>query len=254
MSKKISFIIIPILIILLVILMIDNKKINRKVITVDTVYSFLYSKNQQIEIPIYINDVNYPIDDVNSYQSIKIYSNDSEDQMSLEILEVTYSHSENYLNEIYNKYILKFKMPNLNENISIINTNLNITFIDNTKLDLKIGDIYLNYVDEENSLNWEAIDVKKNSTNDLNISNIIINLSQNYNIKSVGYNYLNELEFEIKNEVLTINIKDSKYFLNSLPLIIKTDNESITLENHYFVIEYDLLSKAKGIINIYEFN
>lgn len=254
MSKKISYILIPVIIILLVILMIDNKKLQRKVITVDTTYSFLYTKNQKIEIPIYINDVNYPIDDINSYQSIKLYSLDREDQMNLELYEVTYSHAENYLNEIYNKYILKFKMPNLNENIAFINASLNITFIDNTKLDIKVGDIYLNYIDEQITLDWQAIDVKKNSTNDLNISTIIINLNKSYDIESIGYNYLNELDFEIKNELLTIKISNSKYFLNNIPLIIRTEQESIILENHYFVIEYDLLSKSKGIINIYEFN
>lgn len=256
--KKSIFIIsgLVILIVGMLVLIFTDKIIeNSRIITVDTLNSYLYNKDQKIEIAVFLNDKNFPIDNLNSYNEVYVSNIDESNKINLEIIEVTYAHDEVFVNEIFSKYYLKFKMPNLEKNYSIIEAFLNINFINNSDVSLKIGEFHLNYLDEYNLINWLSINSKKENVNDYYISQIIIEFDQKYlNINNVYIANDHQLEFTTENNKLIIEIEDLKLVQTYLPLWIETNTKTYYFNNYHYSLEYNLLENAERLINIYDFN
>ncbi|WP_162140265.1 hypothetical protein [Haploplasma axanthum] len=243
--------------ILLIVLIVTNKKsIDKKFITVDTLYSFLYNENQKIEIEIYINDDEFPLLEKNIYNDFKLHDEKYKKNLSLELVDVTYSHSEMLNNEYFHKYIFKFKMPNLTSDYSIEEAILDISFMNNNKISLKIGDLSLMYIESESEIKWISIDSKKNDPSDLQISQIRIELEQIItNIDTISIYPESNLKYSYIGNTLIIDLLKYDLVCNYIPIIIKTKDKQIyTISNHRFLIEYNILENAGKRLNIYDFN
>lgn len=257
MKKILPYLTIPIILGLLILIITDNreKKIS-KIITVNTNYHYLYQQNETIDISFYTNELDIPLNDINVYDNFYLKNNLETQILYLELKEVTYSHNEIYLEEEYANYILKFKMPNLENDFYINDAYLVFSFKNEQTYILKIGAFKLFYQDNLKLLSWNLIDSKKNQSENHSISQIIIGLDNNISSESLLINigFENNNSYELLNSLLTIFVPETEYFTNNFFILIETNYETFYLGNKSFTKEYNLLTKARGIINIYEFN
>lgn len=257
MKKYIPYVIIIFLSSLLLVVLAVNsaKKKDIKIITINSLNTYLYTKNQKIEIPLFINDEKFPIDNINSYNSVKVTDYSEDKIMQLELVEVTKSHEESLYNESFIKYYLKFKMPNLDNNFKIDNAYLKLDFINGLKLELNVGEFHLIYLPNMNELPWSNIDSSKLKYNDFKISKIIIDLEYDIGeIKSIKIDNNDYLQFELLNNKLIIDITNYNLVVTYLPLVIDTYDISYYLPNNHYAIEYNLLEIAERLVNIYVFD
>ena len=255
MKKNLLIILLPILIIILIVLAIDNKKEQDKyLLTINTLNNYLFDKDQSININFYSSNLKFPFENNESYESFIIKDNNSDNKLKLDLNKVTYSHTEEYLGNKYDMYTLMFKIPNLENDINYDNASLLITFFDQKKLELEIGNFNLMYLDYKTSLDWKSIDSKKIDNNDLSISKIIIELNKEINISNIFIGSNMETDFTYNDNVLAINIKEKELYVYNLPVIIKSEEDKYYyLNNHKYVKDYNLLSKTKDV-NKYEFD
>lgn len=255
MKKIAPFILIPTLIILLIIILIDNKEpINPKIVTINTNHSYLYNKNQTtIDLNIYINDNNHLLTEVETYESTIIKDSNSNKLIHLELISINYSHHETYLNEDFYSYVLKFEFPNLNNDFYIENAYLELSLYNNKTYIVKIGSFNLTYLDDAKPLNWLSIDSKKDETANLSINKIII--ETDIELPAIESVYISNelLQFSYINKTLIITF-NSIYYINNVPVIINTVNDTYYLNNHIYSTDYFLIEKALNNINLYELN
>lgn len=257
MKKHLPFLIVisTVLTLMLILIFTNKKPVDLKLITIESLNSFLYDDNQKIEIPIYINDEKLKINNVESYESFKVTNLAESIVLPLELTEVTKSHVEELGNDIYYKYYLKFKMPNLGNNFSIDDAYLKIVLYNNKTYELSIGKFVLNYLTNAVPLKWNRIDSSKEFYNDYQISKIYIELDFLINnIDSVFVDYNNSLEFNLIDNILEVNLIRQNLVQTYLPLWLKVDNKSYYLNNYHYSIEYNLLESCQRILHIYDFN
>lgn len=257
MKKYLPLALIPILLAMLVIIIIDNKKeIESKVLTINTNNSYLYSRDSTIDINIYLNNDKHVLTNIDSYDSVYIRNSDSSKVLGLNLIEILYSHNEEFLKENYNSYFLKFDLPNLTNNFYIEDAILDIILINNETYSFEIGLFSIYYVQNGYELDWLNIDSKKDSTSDLSINKIIIETKDELkDIEEVLINEFESLNFSYVNKTLivTLNSNDN-LFINNLPIVIKTSSKTFYLNNHTYTKEFNLIQRAANILNIYEIN
>src|SRR5690554_2708415 len=257
MKKFIPFLIIPLLIGLLILLIIDNKeKVISKIMTVSTNYHYLYEDNQTIDVGFYTNNLELPINELALYDNFKLKSENSNTIVNLDLKEVNYSHDEVYLQEVYRNYIFKFVMPNLENDLKIEDAYLNFKLADEGEFELFLGSFKLIVKDDYKALNWHLAEGSKSDTNNHSISSLKIGIPSSLatNDFTIDIGLDSNVEYEINEQLLIINIPKLAYFTNNLFVLISTDSYTYYLSNTFYTKEYSLLSKASGIINIYEFS
>lgn len=256
MKKIIPYLLIPLLLTLLILLIIDNKEeINPKVITIDTNHSYLYNKsNTTIDISLYINDIENPIIALDAIASSVIRDANNKKLINLDIKEVLYSHNEVYLKENYYMFILRYEIPNLNNNFYIDEAYLDLTLSNNTSYTFKIGSFNIIYLNSGLELNWLTIDSKKDNTNDLSINKIVIETESSIGEILEVYIESEPLNYSYINNTLIISLDNSDLYTNNIPVVITTSDKTYYLNNHQYVKDYDLIEKAKNSFNIYELN
>lgn len=256
MKKYLPFLILPLILIMLILLIIksDVKQID-KILTVNTNNNYLYSDNQTIDLSFYTNDNTLPLNKIDAYDNFYLSDLKETKVLSLNLEDVYYSHTENYLKENYLNYVLKFEMPNLEHDFYIEEAYLNFSLANNKKYQLKVGNFNLIYLDNLVELNWKSLDSKKKDSNDHSISKVIIELNNKLSndlLVSIGNE--NNLDYLYKDDVLTILIENDDLFTNNIPIIIKDNNSTYFINNTYYIKEFALLTKAGALVNTYEFN
>lgn len=256
MKKYIPYFLLVVSLVGAFILIFNNNKVSStKVITVDTLHSYLYSNDQMIQIPLYVSGNKHTIDNINSYDHTYL-TNDEGSKIFIDLEEITYSHEEKYLNETYLKYILKFKMPNLTEEFKMTSASLNINWINNELSSFKIGNIYFSYLENTSNVLWTKIDSKSDIDSNLPQMNTIeVELEQNIsNIEAVNIASDYSLEYVLDNDKLVITVPNINLNISYIPLWIKYNNQIMTINNNHFIIEFNLLEKAGKLVNIYVFD
>lgn len=254
MKKAFPYIIIILSLFALFVLIFTNEeKKSTKIITIDTLHSYLYNNEQLIEIPIYTTNDKI-IKELDAYEQTYLYNNNNK-KLIIDLVDITFSHHEKFIDESYSKYILKFRMPNLTENFSIENAYLKIIFINNDEYSFKIGNIYLNYIDNNAFNGWQSIDSKRNndSLNSVQMDVIEIEFEEiPNNIKKIQIEPNNTLKYAFNNNKLSITVPNYNMLINNVPLWIElASGEYITFNNHYYIIDYDTLEKAGKLLNLY---
>lgn len=256
MKKYLPYLLILVTLVLLILVISNNsKKVLPKIITLNTLHTYFYHSDEQISIVIYTNDSSAPLDDIRAYQSIKVSSSDSSKSMTLNLVEVSYSHSEYFMQETYYSYNLVFSIPNLTSNYEISEAYLELTLLNNAKYSLKIGEFSILYFNEYEELDWVSLDSKKDNPSNYYLSEIVVELKSKLNIKKVTVDYNNELSFYLNQNVLTISLNNKSLINYNVPIIIEdTSGNYYIIYNHHYVKEYDLLNLAKELVNIYDFS
>ncbi|HHX79401.1 MAG TPA: hypothetical protein GX695_06630 [Acholeplasmataceae bacterium] len=255
MKKIFPFLLLSLIISAMFILIFNTKeKVTPKIITVDTLHSYLYKNNQLIEIPIYVSAMQEVFSEISAYENIYIFNSDDK-KLFLDLKEITTGHSELYLGDNYQKIILKFEMPNLSEDFIIENAYMNISLINDHELALKIGELSLTYLNNTSDLDWLTLDSKRNIDNNekVQMDYIIIELNEEVSsIEMIKIANNNALEYEIIENTIIITIPNYNLVINYIPLWIAFNDGSIqTFNNHHYIIEYSLLEKAGRLLNIY---
>lgn len=257
MKKIYPFIVIPVFIILITIIVIDRRKdINTKVITINTNYTNLYDNDSKIELSFYINNNKHPLINKESYEDIYIKDLFDTKTLSLNLLDITYSHSEVYLKETYYSYNLLFDSINLTNNFNIDESYLSLNLINGDNYLFKMGKFSLMYLDDATELPWSNLDSVKNNDTDISISNVEIDLYEQIDsIENIYINEFDSLTYNYFNNKISIELNNiNKYYTNNLPIIIKTTNQTYYINNHKYFIDLNLIEKSKDILNIYEVN
>lgn len=254
MKKVLPYLIVILSLFALFILIFTNKEKNStKIITIDTLHSYLYTQDQLIEIPIYSSN-DQLIKEIDAYEQTYLYNNNNK-KLIIDLVDITFSHQETFLGDSYSKYIFKFLMPNLTEEFSIKNAYLKIVFINNDEYSFKIGDLYLNYYESSAFNQWQSIDSKRNQESLKSVQMDVIEIDFEKipnNIKKIQIEPNTTLKYDVVNNKLLINIPNYNLLINNIPLWIElTSGEYITFNNHYYIIDYDTLEKAGKLLNYY---
>lgn len=253
MRKIIPYFLIIITLVLMIVLLLDKKDTENIALTINTNYTYLYTNEEDlIKIKIYYNnDKNY-LTNINYIQAVKIKSKDN--FMYLDLVKINYLDIEYYQNKTYYLYEYHFKMPNLTDNLFFINSELEFILHNNDTYNLYIGNLNLLYLDNYSYLNWQSLEGKKDNDNDLYLSKIIVKIEENIAINKIYSFKYNELDFEIKNDLLTINLNLKDQHFNNIPIIIESNNNYYIIPNYQYTIEYNVLEKAGRLLNVKYFS
>ncbi|MDY0277025.1 MAG: hypothetical protein RBQ97_02970 [Acholeplasma sp.] len=240
--------------VLILIVNITPKEKNYRILTVDTQYTYLYQKKQSLKLFLYFNDGKIPVTEQEGYERFKVHDKDDNKSLVLELINIDYMNSEQYLNETYYKYYYEFKIPNLANDFIVDDAILEIVFANNKRIELQLGNFELIYLDNYQELDWSSLDSKKESSDSFQISNIMIeffdNIAKIDDIK-IGSESVNFIMYE---NAINVIIPKKDLVITNLPVIINTTNKIFVVKNHDYIIEYNLLEKVKKGINNYEFN
>ena len=151
-------------------------------------------------------------------------------------------------------FILRYEIPNLNNNFYIDEAYLDLTLSNNTSYTFKIGSFNIIYLTNGTELNWQTIDSKKDNTTDLSISKIIVETESDIGEILEVYIESEPLNYSYINNTLIISLDNSDLYTNNIPVVITTSDKTYYLNNHQYVKDYDLIEKANNNFNIYELN
>lgn len=233
----------------------NDIKSRSKIITIDTLHSYLYTKDQMIEIPLYVTKDNNVFSYIESYDNTYITDNNNK-KLLLELTKITYSHQEVYLKDEYIKYILKFKMPNLTSDFSIKEAYLVIDLINNKSFTFKIGEFHLKYLEFNSDVSWLNLEFKSIfDSNKCSMDTINIELdSKILDIEELNIANDYDLTYVLHDNHLIININEDNLCINYVPIWIYHDDKVLTINNYHYIIDYNILEKAGKLVNIYAFD
>jgi|GEM_PF-2693738 len=254
MKVIISSIILMISIIITSLLIFSNKKdVVQKFVTINTIYSYLYTDQKEIGITIYQNDLDFPMENKNLYEIISIHNITETRRLQLDLIEVIKLGEEPFNGEDFGKYSFKFKFPNFTNNYTIKDAKLEITLYGGMHMDLDIGDFYLMYEPKAQYLKWDMVEGKKFSENEIQLSELHVYMSEKLeNIETIEIFEGSNLHYLYEDNLLRIFLDEYNKVVDNIPIIVKTtDGRSHVFYNFPFVHQMNLLSKAKESINIH---
>lgn len=255
MKKWFFILIIPLLFIVLIILMIDNKKIEQsKIITISSLNSYIYDNDNLINIPFYVNNKDLNYENKNIYNSFYLKNENETIVIELELDSVTYSHAEKMDGIFYYKYHFKFLMPEVVDDIKISDAYLKFNLSNNHKLTLKIGSFNIKTKNTLEEITHVSNLYAKRYSDDYIITEIVLEeleIKGEINNINLGDNILLEHNNDLNNLVIKPN---QKLYINNVPIIIETSIKTFYINNFVFIEDYNLLSKNNTLLNVYEFN
>ena len=233
----------------------NEPRVSTKILTVSKYYSYLYSSDQKISIPIYLNTESHPLTDQESYQNTFI-SNEEESkrlEISLEIIEKF--GIETYLNDPYYIYHLHFSMPYLASDYYIEDCFLNIVMANDKEVKVYIGKMSLIYLNSDsNLLDWSSLSgIKKENSFLSRLSEIHVEFYDNtQEIETVNLGVDFVVNFEIQDDKFIIYIPYEAYLLDNVPIIITFSNtEKQGIMNFRYIIDYHILKESGPLIHTY---
>lgn len=262
--KKIIFIITPIVLtIITVIVIIFNipKKINTKIITLDTENHFLFSseeKENKIFFNIYTNNDNldliYP-KNINSS-----FLKENEFSTKLELININFKYSESYFKEKFFCYRFEFKISNLTTDKNIKNAKLELILHNNKKYLFNLGTVDILFIDDSYEKITSFIELKNTKTAENiipRVKNIILELDKEYEeVNEIFYgSKFAKTSFERINNRYTINLPEKKMLLSSFPLVFvsKTNRKYYFSNFNYFESFNNLETFNRNEGQIYEY-
>ena len=262
MTKRILFIISGLLILgaIIAIIITNKEKVSDKIITIQTENNYLYTESKRINFRIYTNKKKHKIHFANNFSHVFLESEDEGQRFELELVDITYSHQEKYINDEYYCYIYSFIMPRLESNLLINEANLNITLINNINYILPIGNfnfMYFSDVGVESVISVDGLfGYKRERSEYSRLAKIIIEYEKkmDFTLEDVNINGKQSLEFKVTNEEIEILIPYQQLALNQAPviLIFSAGGKSITqvIDNYHFFSDYQVLENSGDLVNV----
>jgi hypothetical protein len=259
MKHIIFYVFIAMLAVFMTYIILNNKpEQSPKLLTINTTYSYLYDENKQMEIPLFINHKDHPLNEEESYQAL--YLSDEFDQKRLEVSlsSIKKAHFESFLGETYQLVILVLDLPYIDGSFEIIDTYLHIGLVNQDSYEFLIGDIFINYqLSDYDALIWESLYGLKEENKFLSrLSEIHIPYqSLDKEISSISLGSNDMLSYTISDNILKIHILHQDKLLYDVPVIITYNDQSIqTINNFRYIIDYQLLKESGPLVNIYALN
>lgn len=262
--KKIIFITLPIILtIVTIVIIVFNvpKKVNTKIVTLNTENHFLFLKDEKqnkIHFNIYTNNDNFELLYCKNISSSFLKDNDF--STKLELINIDFKYNESYLKEKFFCYKFEFKIDNLSMDKNIQEAKLELFLHNNKKYVFNIGTVDILYIDDDYKQITSFVELKNTKTEETKISrvkNIILELDNEYEeITEIFYGSKNsKTTFEKINNRYTISIPEKKMILNSFPLlfITKTNKKYYFSNFNYFESFNNLETFNQNEGKIYEY-
>lgn len=230
-----------------------------KAISVLKDYSYRYQTDQALSVDLYLNKIDQPLKYKESYQSLKLKSNDEKSLMSVTLKAIEKVREETYLNETYVLYHLKLSLPKLDINYHIEDACLEVELLNGATYVFQIGRMSIFYEPiNESEGDWLKISSQKDEQIKISrIHKIYIDMSEDVKtVDLVTINEFNDVIFNLVNHRLEITVPFENYLLNQFTLIVtyNDENEVFVISNHEFLTDYQILEKSGSLIKIYETN
>jgi len=269
MSKKLKLIILVSLISLLVggtititILSLQNNK--ETIISYTNYNSFVYTDTKTINLGLYTNKEDSKFMDTTSYNNVSISDNNQYNLVSLDLLSISKSNTENYNNQLYYKFILILDMPEFETNFHISNAYINIELKNFESYTFYIGTfdlLYYDFVGVENYLSINSIFARKNANTYLSRIYQIeldITLKDNVNFLSFSLGSFNNITYSYNNNLLVLTINKEDMAMSNVPIIInmqlQTQNVYQVIDNFTYFDEFDFLNTNGPLLHVYALN
>jgi hypothetical protein len=222
-----------------------------KLYTLDTYYSFINQEDETIDLSFYING-KHPLIDIDSYMSTEVTDEEAHKKLSLDLIDIKMVATENYLGETYEKYMLIFEMPRLNQSFYIEDAYLNIVLLNQDTYQLFVGSFSLYEIEESDDeiLLWRSLSAIKGTDVDINrMSQITVEFDALYqNISSVELGYQYEMNYEVTEDALLINIFDDQQLFYACPIIIHYVNGKSEVIDYFIYINDYQMMKQSGLL------
>jgi hypothetical protein len=249
------FTILLLAIFMVVIIRHQEPKVSLKLITVSKYYAYLYTTEQKISIPIYINSGNHPLSDQDSYQHTYLSNEEESKKLEVSLFALEKFGTETYLNDEYHIYHLIFTMPYLAHDYYIEDCYLNITLANDQGINVYIGKMSLLYLESDSSLfDWQSLSgIKKENSFLSRLSEIHVNFFESIEtIESIQLGMDLEVTFKEEQNKLIIYIPFESYLLDNVPIIITFSNtEKQGIMNFKYIVDYHILKESGPLIHTY---
>ncbi len=258
--KHIVFIFSLVVVILMMTVIIINhqEKAPKRFLSVQKYYSYLYEKDLEMKVSLYINDINHPLAHAQSYEAIELSNSDESKKLEMQLTKITYGYEEIYLNEIYQQMTLYMPLPDLGEDFMIQDLMMHVILINGDAYKISLGTLSLLSIDSMiEALNWTSLEGHKNDSFFISrLGTIYIEyVDLNLDIQSIkiGIDYF--IDFKIEPTMITLEIPNEDILLDDVPIIVYYDDGSIqTIANFRYMFDYEILKESGMLISTYALN
>jgi len=243
---------------LVLIMILNEKKIPEKIITVASNYSYIYETEKEFIIPIYINSEKNLLSFKDSYQIVYLTNELETKKIEIDLIKIVKDQKELYLNESFTKYHLYFYLPFLGEDFYIDDLYIHIGLQNDQFYKFYLGTFSLFSLDLKNDqINWTSLSgLKKENSFLSRLSEIHIEYDQLLaNIIDIKVDHITNVTFQILENKIIIKLEEKPYLLNFVPIVIFYDNLDIDVIFEFnYVKDYQILKESGQLIYIYAFD
>jgi len=243
---------------MMVMMLNHQEKPPMRLISAQKYYSYLYEDEMEMQVPLYVNDINHPINYIDSYESIQLTNEDQSKRLDMSLSKIVLGYEETYLNEIYNQIILFMEIPDLNQDFQIEDLYLEINLVNDDAYFISLGSLSLVYINATSSaLDWSALDGSKPSGSFISrlgqISIEYQTLTDQIDRIEIGFEA--EVEFEVLSNQIDLSIPFENCLLDDIPVIIYYESGSVqTIANFKYMFDYQILKESGLLITTYALN
>ncbi|MDL2292641.1 hypothetical protein LJC17_03540 [Acholeplasma sp. OttesenSCG-928-E16] len=249
--------------IIVAVIIITVNKVNKglRYLTVSNHYSYVYSENKKIEIPIYANSASNPLSNISNYSSIYLGSPDQSSKLQIELSKISKNGIEHYISEDYYSFILSFEMPKLSSNFFIEHCFIKIRLQNNTEFNFEIGKLSLYYYENvgfEEMISINSLSgMKSNEAIISRLEEIKIEGSFNgtYQITNIIIGSDLVVTFKEEEGCLILKIDHQDLMLSNVPIIIEYKEGNLSkrqvIDNFKYFADYDILYQNGILVNVY---
>lgn len=221
-----------------------------KILTVSTEYLYLYDDEGEMRFMFFINQ-KHPITSVDYINNLYLHNEMLTEKIPLNVIEITKSHEERYLNETYMAYEIMTDMPYMGKDYALDDAYLSIHLSNDDVYTLFMG--YLSIMTHEESvshLDWHNLyGLKQEGSSLSRLYHIDIYFNTlNEPIEKIELGSIAAVGLILDERKLRITIEDAPYLLYHAPLkIIYSNGDVQCMEGFTYIKDYEIL-KESGLI------
>ncbi|MBN2268321.1 MAG: hypothetical protein JXC35_02735 [Acholeplasmataceae bacterium] len=235
----------------------DQNEVSPKVLTIETAYVMM-DDEPTLEIPLYINETDHPLKVLDAVEHVSLVSLDSETNILVELINVSYQGSEFYLNQTFDMYLYQLNLPSFDQTFILENAMMAIDLKNGTSYAFTIGKISISPSKPiDYHLNWSKLSgTKMDQSIYERIGCVEIGIFElNKDIVSFFDGFTYSEVFQIKDDVLYLYLNDEPFIYQSFPIeIIFSDGTSQQIPYFNYMNSYHLLKMSGPLIHVYDLN
>jgi len=243
----------------LVVISINNvpKRI-RKVIFVETTYTYLAKENLEMDVFLYVNMKNDPLTDQNAYDYLYLSNLGDTKRLEVSVKGISSSHYETYLGEDYLKCRLTLVMPYLFGHFEIKDLYLSVFLENREHYQFQLGSLFISDIEStSNHFDWIGLNgIKKENVLLSRLGEIHIDYHQlNNPISELSLGTDDQVSFSLMQDKLIISIAQKNSLLYNVPIIITyADGTHQVIDNFPYIIDYQVIKESGPLLNVYALN